>query len=65
MKVILLAALYNIDSETGYLGRPGKAKGFHYLNHQSQDSKYGIITDVYVTHGNVNDFIPYIYRLKV
>jgi transposase len=53
------------DPETGYLGRTGKPKGFHYLNHQSQDSKYGIITDVYVTPGNVNDFIPYIDRLKV
>lgn len=54
------------DTETGYLGRTGKPKGFHYLNHQSQDSKYGIITDVYVgTPANVNDFIPYIDRLKV
>jgi transposase len=53
------------DPETGYLGRPGKPKDFHYLNHQSQDSKYGIITDVYVTPGNVNDFISYIDRLKI
>lgn len=53
------------DPETGYLARVGKPKGFHYLNHQSQDSKYGIITDVYVTPGNINDFIPYIDRLKI
>jgi len=34
------------------------------LSHQSADGKSGIITDVYVTPGNVNDCIPYVARIK-
>ena len=44
--------------------RDGKPKGFFYLDHRTIDSKANIITDVYVTPGNVNDVDPYIYRLK-
>lgn len=43
------------DSDSGMLNRPGKPKGFHYLNHQTCDAKNGIITDVCVTAGNVCD----------
>ncbi len=52
------------DPDSGYLNRPEKPKGFHYLNHMSIDAKHGIITDVYVTPGNVDDCEPYIDRLK-
>ena len=51
------------DPESGYLFREGKPEGFHYLNHQTVDFKYNIITDVYVTPGNVHDSQPYLARL--
>ncbi|TLN01369.1 IS1182 family transposase, partial [bacterium] len=53
------------DPDSGYMNRPNKPKGFHYLNHMSIDTENGIITDVHVTPGNVNDHEPYIDRLKV
>lgn len=43
--------------------RDGKPKGFFYLDHRTVDIKYNIITDVYVTPGNVNDVDPYLRRL--
>ncbi len=43
--------------------RDGKPEGFFYLDHRTVDSKYAIITDVFVTPGNVNDVDPYIERL--
>jgi len=43
------------DPDCGMLARPGKPKGFHYLCHQSADTKSGIITDIHVTAGNRND----------
>lgn len=43
--------------------RDGKPKGFFYLDHRTVDSKYNLITDVYVTAGNVHDTTPYIKRL--
>lgn len=43
--------------------REGKPEGFFYLDHRTVDVKYNIITDVYVTPGNVNDTDPYIDRL--
>lgn len=52
------------DPDCGVLSRPGKPKGFHYLNHQSVDGKSGIITDVYVTQANTLDFEPYVGRIK-
>ena len=51
------------DPEAGFLGRPGKPFGMHYLDHQSVDAKNGIIVDVAVTPGNVNDSIPYLDRI--
>jgi hypothetical protein len=50
--------------ESGFMHRDGKPKGFFYLDHRTVDSKANIITDVYVTPGNVNDVEPYIDRLK-
>lgn len=52
------------DPECGLMKRPGKPIGFHYLDHQTCDSKHGIITDVFVTAGNVHDSTPYTARLK-
>ena len=52
------------DPESGFMHRDGKPKGFFYLDHRTVDSKANIITDVYVTPGNVNDVDPYIGRLK-
>ena len=44
--------------------RDGKPKGFFYLDHRTVDGKYNIITDVYVTPGNINDVDPYIKRIE-
>lgn len=52
------------DPQSGFMHRDGKPKGFFYLDHRTVDSKANIITDVYVTPGNVNDVEPYIERLK-
>ena len=43
------------DPEAGYMNRTGKPKGFHYLDHQCSDADTGIILDVFVTGGNVQD----------
>jgi hypothetical protein len=52
------------DPESGYMVRDGKPEGFFYLDHRTVDHKYNIITDVYVTAGNVHDSTPYIERLE-
>lgn len=52
------------DPESGCMHRDGKPQGFFYLEHRTVDSKYNIITDTFVTPGNVNDVKPYIERLK-
>lgn len=52
------------DPESGFMHRDGKPQGFFYLDHRSVDAKANIITDVYVTAGNVADNVPYIDRLK-
>ncbi|MCQ4638481.1 hypothetical protein NE619_17260 [Anaerovorax odorimutans] len=52
----------NQDSE--FMHRGGKPKGFFYLHHCTVDAKANIITDVFVTAGNVNDTIPYLDRIK-
>jgi transposase len=57
--------LSKTDPEAGYMNRPGKPVGFHYLSHTSIDTKSGIITDVYATAGNVNDHLPFVERVKV
>lgn len=51
------------DPESGYMVREGKPEGFYFLDHRTVDMKYNIITDVYVTPGNVHDSLPYIERL--
>lgn len=52
------------DPQSGFMVRDGKPEGFFYLDHRTTDAKANIITDVYVTPGNVNDVDPYIERLK-
>jgi len=52
------------DPEAGFLKRPGKPNGMHFLDHQSVDAKNGIIVDVAVTPGNVIDSAPYLDRIE-
>ncbi|MCL2615578.1 MAG: IS1182 family transposase, partial [Dehalococcoidia bacterium] len=52
------------DPEAGFLHRPGKPHGMHYLDHQSIDAKNGIIVDVAVTPGNATDASPYLDRIQ-
>lgn len=52
------------DPDSGFMHRDGKPKGFFYLDHRTVDSKNNIITDTFVTPGNINDVKPYIDRLK-
>lgn len=48
------------DPEAGYMSRPGKPKGQHYLTHQAVDCDRGVILDITVTSGDVNDAVPYL-----
>ena len=50
------------DPDSGFMVRDRKPRGFFYLDHRSVDSYKNIITDVFVTAGNVNDITPYIDR---
>ncbi len=43
------------DPDSGYMHRPGKPNGFHYLSHETCDAEHGLITDVFVTPGNGSD----------
>ena len=52
------------DPESGYMTRDHKPEGFHYLDHRTVDHKYNIITDCFVTAGNVYDSTVYIDRLE-
>jgi transposase len=52
------------DPESGFMMRKGKPEGFFYLDHRTVDHKFNIVTDVFVTAGNVNDATVYIERLK-
>ena len=52
------------DPEAGYMNRPGKPKGQHYLAHQAVDTDCGVIVDVTVTPGDVNDSVPYLEQIE-
>ena len=52
------------DKDSGYMYREGKPEGFFYLDHRTVDYKFNLITDVYITPGNVHDSIPYLSRLN-
>ena len=43
------------DPDAGYMSRKGKPAGFHYLDHQCSDADTGVILDVFVTGGDVQD----------
>lgn len=51
------------DPESGFMSRDHKQEMFCYLDHRTTDMKYNIITDAYVTPGNVHDSVPYLERL--
>lgn len=53
------------DPDSGFLMREGKPQGFFYLDHRTVDAKHNIITDTYITPGNVHDADPYLERLEV
>jgi hypothetical protein len=44
--------------------REGKPKGFFFLDHRTVDAKYNIITDTFITAGNLSDSEVYWERLK-
>ena len=46
------------------MNRPGKPKGQHYLAHQAVDTDRGVIVDVVVTPGDVNDSVPYLEQIE-
>lgn len=52
------------DPDSGYIHREGKPEGFFYLDHRTVDKQCNIITDAYVTAGNVPDSVPYLERLQ-
>ncbi|WP_245156706.1 IS1182 family transposase [Clostridium aminobutyricum] len=52
------------DPQSGFMHRDGKPKGFFYLDHRTVDKRANIITDTFVTAGNINDAEPYIKRIK-
>ena len=51
------------DPDAGWLCRPDKPTGFHYLTHQTIDAENGIIVDVNVTPGNAPDCNSYTEQL--
>jgi transposase len=51
------------DPESGYINQERTGDGFFYSGHFSTDGRHNIITDVFVTPGNVPDFMPYLERL--
>lgn len=53
-----------VDPDCGLMNRVSKPSGFYYLDHQTTDSDNGIITDVYVTAGNVSDSTPHTERIE-
>lgn len=52
------------NPDSGFLMSDGKPNGFHFLDYRTTDAKYNIITDTYVTAGNVADSVTYLAHLK-
>ena len=52
------------DPDAGYMNRPGKPLGMHYLSHQTLDTDHGIILEVTVTPGNSSDSEPYLEQIE-
>ncbi|MCB5237130.1 MULTISPECIES: IS1182 family transposase [Niallia] len=51
------------DPDCGFMSRDNKQEMFCYLDHRTTDMKFNIITDAFVTPGNVHDSVPYLDRL--
>ncbi|WP_142126473.1 IS1182 family transposase [Bacillus sp. SLBN-3] len=51
------------DPDSGFMSRDQKQEMFCYLDHRTTDMKFNIITDAFVTPGNVHDSVPYLQRL--
>lgn len=51
------------DKESGYYHRDNKEKGFMYLEHRTVNGKCNIITDSFVTKGNIHDSVVCTQRL--
>ncbi|RWR14198.1 IS1182 family transposase [Siminovitchia fortis] len=51
------------DPDCGFMSRDHKQEMFCYLDHRTTDMKFNIITDAFVTPGNVHDSVPYLERL--
>ncbi|WP_163537401.1 IS1182 family transposase [Gracilibacillus sp. YIM 98692] len=51
------------DPDSGFMSRDRKQEMFCYLDHRTTDRKYNIITDAFVTPGNVHDSVTYLNRL--
>ncbi|WP_445506905.1 transposase, partial [Niallia sp. 03190] len=51
------------DPDCGFMSRDNKQEMFCYLDHRTTDMKCNIITDAFVTPGNVHDSVPYLERL--
>jgi IS5 family transposase len=51
------------DPECRFMSRENNQEMFCYLDHLTTDMKFNIITDEYVTPGNVHDSVPYLSRL--
>jgi len=52
------------DPESGYYHRDNKEKGFMYLEHRTVNGKCDIITDAYITKGNIHDSVVCKDRLE-
>ncbi len=52
------------DPESGYYHRDNKEKGFMYLEHRTVNGKCNIITDAYITKGNLHDSVVCTERLE-
>jgi hypothetical protein len=61
---VSLTRISKTDPESGFLMRDGKPRGFFYLDHRTVDAKFNIITDTFITAGNVSDGEPYLGRLN-
>lgn len=59
-----LTRVSKTDPDSGFMMRDQKPQGFFYLDHRTVDAKYNIVTDTYVTAGNISDAEPYVDRLR-
>jgi len=51
------------DSDSGFMTREGKPRGFYYLDHRTCDGMHNLITDVHLTPASISDSLVYPERL--